>query len=68
MEVKNLLIEQDRKISELTASDTIRPREIQPAKNQMTNGGQTVKVGVLGLDEVATSEEVEQAIMLAFRN
>jgi len=168
MEMKNLLIEQDRKISELTASDTNRLREIQPRENQMTKSetvtfveepwtivpkkkpnraikkkapavivkagaisyvdvlkrvreeptlkewsdeimsirrteaghllveldrnsgnvekinsaitkavgetgsvitlGQTVKVGVFGLDEVTTSEEVEQAITLAFPN
>jgi len=36
MGIKNLLIEQDRKISELTAGDTNRKREIQPRENQMT--------------------------------
>jgi len=44
-EIKNLLTEQDRKISELTANKNNRPREVLPKENLMTEEGETAILG-----------------------
>ncbi|CAI6369794.1 unnamed protein product [Macrosiphum euphorbiae] len=44
-EIKNLLTEQDRKISELTVNKNNRPREVLPKENLMTEEGETANLG-----------------------
>ncbi|CAI6357271.1 unnamed protein product [Macrosiphum euphorbiae] len=44
-EIKNLLTEQDRKISELTVNKNNRPREVLPKENLMTEEDETANLG-----------------------